>query len=85
MPKELHAVHDSRGVIIAASIVDRDNISAAPVPIPQPGEGTAYALIALEGREAEMALDLLCTTFRIDPTGKRLIADIPPPQAEAGS
>lgn len=74
MPIELHAVYDSRGIIIAASRVDPDDDKSAPAPIPQAGEGNYYALIPLDEAQAKMPLDRLCTTTRVDPQQNRLIA-----------
>jgi len=74
MPIELHAVYDSRGVIIAASRDDPDDDKSAPAPIPQPGEGNYYAVIPLDEAQAKMPLDQLCTTARVDSRQKRLIA-----------
>jgi hypothetical protein len=81
MPIVLHAVYDSRGVIIAASRVDPDDDKSAPAPIPQPGEGNYYALIPLDEAHAKMPLDQLCTTTRVDSQQKRLIAHDLHPQA----
>ncbi|MER8963664.1 hypothetical protein [Mesorhizobium sp. M0701] len=74
MPVVLHAVYDSRGVIIAASRTDPDDDKSTPAPIPQPGEGNYYALIPLDEAHVKMTLDQLCTTTRVDLKKKRLIA-----------
>ena len=74
MPKQLHAVYDSRGIIIAASRVDPDDDKSAPAPIPQAGEGNYYALIPLDEAQAKMPLDRLCAATRVDLQHKRLIA-----------
>jgi len=74
MPILLHAVYDSRGVIIAASRVDPDDHKSVPAPIPQPGEGNYYAPIPLDEAHIKMPLDQLCMTTRVDTQHKRLIA-----------
>ncbi len=75
MPKMLHAVFDSHGVIIAASRTDPDDDTGIPSPIPQPGEGNNYAMITLEGAHIKMPIDQLCTTTRVDTQRKRLVSD----------
>jgi hypothetical protein len=73
MPIELHAVHDAQGTIIAASLVDPQDQST-PVAIPQPSDDTHFARIQLDEAHAKMPLEQLCTTTRIDPERKCLIA-----------
>jgi hypothetical protein len=75
MPVILHAVYDSRGVIIAASRSDPDDDKSAPAPIPQASAGNYYASIPLDEAQARMPVDELCKTSRVDAQSKRLIAN----------
>ncbi len=68
---QLVAVHDTEGKIIAATIVGYDD--ETPAVIPQAGEGTYAIEIELDDELAQVPLEQLCTTMRVDAKSRRLV------------
>jgi hypothetical protein len=61
---KLRALHDDRGVILAAVVVDPDAPGSAPRPVAT--EGTRVSELTISQEHADLALDELCTRLRVD-------------------
>ena len=67
---KLEALHDERGVILAAITFDEE---AAPRPHPVPAPGQAVSIVEVPEAQADTPLDVLCTRFTVDVRGGRLV------------
>jgi hypothetical protein len=66
----LEALHDDRGVILAAIAFDDE---AAPRPRPVAAPGQAVTVVDVPDEHADTPLEVLCTRFAIDARGDRLV------------
>jgi hypothetical protein len=60
---KLEALHDDRGVILAAIAFDEE---AAPRPHPVAAPGQSVAVMDVPEALADMPLDVLCARFTVD-------------------
>lgn len=66
---KLHILHDRDGRIQAATVASDEKDSLVCKPIA--GEGMIAAELDLAAEHRDMALDVLCTRFRVDTKNKR--------------
>jgi hypothetical protein len=59
----LEALHDERGVILAAIAFDEE---AAPRPHPVAAPGQSVTVVDVPDEHADTPLDVLCTRFTVD-------------------